>query len=313
LKLTGLSLLIAIGLAGLAFHSAHPQAQAVASYEDIAPLLGQRCVLCHAGESAPLGLRLDSFEGLLKGSSKGPVVKSGDADGSELIRRLRGTSLPRMPMTGPPFLAEAEVSLFEAFVAGGMQRGRTGSAPVPVAATPAAPLRPAPGIAPDYRHVAPIFATRCAKCHTENGLMGPAPEGFRLTSYESTLSAADRVRVVPGHSDASELVRRIRGQAQPRMPMDGPPYLSANEIQLIEAWIAAGARNAEGIAGVVPAGAEVRLHGTLEGLWRLDDLDLSVDSGTRIDKSPGSGDYVEVRGHLDASGKVIAERIRRRQ
>jgi len=74
-----------------------------------------------------------------------------------------------------------------------------------------------------YADVAPIFATRCAKCHAERGLMGPAPEGYRLNSYEATLSTVDRVRVVPGHPEASELVRRIRGQALPRMPFDGPP------------------------------------------------------------------------------------------
>jgi len=71
--------------------------------------------------------------------------------------------------------------------------------------------RPAPGEPVTYQHVAPIFATRCAKCHTNNGQMGPAPEGYRLSSYVSTLSANDRARVVPGNAAASELVRRIRG------------------------------------------------------------------------------------------------------
>lgn len=313
MKLTVSALLCVVGLAGLAIPSQQPEAQAAASYEDIAPLLGRSCVLCHAGASAPLGLQLDSYEALLKGSARGPVVRAGDAAGSELIRRLRGSSLPRMPMTGPPFLAEAEISLFEAFVIGGMPKGRGGAAPATAATTLTAALQPAPGDRPDYRHVAPIFATRCAKCHTEQGLMGPAPEGFRLTSYESTLTTDARVRVVPGHPGASELVRRIRGEARPRMPLDGPPFLRADEIGLIEAWILAGARNSEGIAAALPVGAEVRLHGTLEGRWRLNGLELSVDSGTRIDKSPGKGDYVEVRGHLDADGKVNAERIRRRK
>ena len=37
--------------------------------------------------------------------------------------------------------------------------------------------------------------------------------------------------MVPGKPEASELVRRIRGQAHPRMPFDGPPYLSDDEIR----------------------------------------------------------------------------------
>ena len=48
--------------------------------------------------------------------------------------------------------------------------------------------------------------------------------------------------VKAGDPNASELVRRIRGQARPRMPLDGPPYLSIDEIRLIEDWIAQGAR-----------------------------------------------------------------------
>jgi mono/diheme cytochrome c family protein len=162
-----------------------------------------------------------------------------------------------------------------------------------------------------YLHVAPVFARRCAKCHTDSGTMDPAPEEYRLTSFEAALSAADRVRVVPRNPGASELVRRIRGQARPRMPFDGPPYLSDAGIELITRWVAQGAGNADGMAATVPAGARVRLPGTLSARWRLDDLPLAVTSTTRIDKSPSPGSYVEVRGHVAKDGTVTAERIRR--
>jgi len=62
------------------------------TYADIAPILAQRCVMCHSGAAASLGLRLDSFDGVVKGSERGPVVKAGDPSGSELIRRLKGVS-----------------------------------------------------------------------------------------------------------------------------------------------------------------------------------------------------------------------------
>lgn len=312
MKASGHLALTALALTAIAAPFMVPEAQTASRYDDIAPVLASRCVLCHAGDGAPLGLRLDSVDGLLKGSARGPVVKAGDAAGSELIKRLKGISQPRMPMTGPPFLTDAEIALFESWVTDGMQKGDAAAAPAPAQAALAMPLRLRPGEAVDYRHVAPIFATRCAKCHTENGLVGPAPEGFRLTSYESTLSAADRLRVVPGKPNASELLRRIRGQAQPRMPMDGPPYLTEEEIGLIEAWIAGGARNAEGQRAQIPSGAKVRLHGTLEARWRLESLNLDVGGNTRIDKEPDAGDYVEVRGRLDQNGKVIVERIRPR-
>ena len=81
-------------------------------HDDIAPLLANRCLVCHSGAQAPLGLRLDSLENLLRGSQRGPVVHAGDAAGSELLRRLTGSSQPRMPYDGPPYLTDAEIDLF---------------------------------------------------------------------------------------------------------------------------------------------------------------------------------------------------------
>jgi len=160
--------------------------------------------------------------------------------------------------------------------------------------------------------VAPIFATRCAKCHTENGLMGPAPEGFRLTSYAETISADERLRVVPGQPGASELMRRIRGLSRPRMPFDGPPWLSDEDIELIERWIAQGARDAAGAPEPLPVGASVRFSGTLDGQWRVDGTKLRVGGDSRIEKRPRPGDYVEVRARLAADGGLEVIRLRRR-
>lgn len=288
-------------------HGLHAQAPGPATYAEIAPILAQRCVMCHAGEAAAAGLRLDTYAGITRGSARGAVVKAGDPAASELIRRLRGESTPRMPMTGPPYLSDREIALFERWVAAGAPDG---GAAAPLAPVPAP--RPGAGEPVTYRHVAPILARRCAKCHTDNGLMGPPPEGYRLTSYESTLSAADRVRVVPGQPEASELVRRVRGQARPRMPMDGPPYLGDDEIRLLEEWVAGGARDAAGRAAKAPPGAAVRLHGRLDSRGDLDGLRLTLLPTTRIDKAPGAGDYVEVRGRVDAAGAVTVERLRRR-
>lgn len=279
------------------------------TFADVSAVLHARCVMCHSGASAAAGLRLDTLDGLRKGSSKGPVVKSGDPAASELVRRIKGTSQPRMPMTGPPFLSDREIALIERWVATGLAPGAAKAAST---AAPPVPALPKPGATVTYTHVAPIFARRCAKCHTENGIMGPAPEGYVLTSYASTLSAADRARVVPGNPAASELVRRLRGQAKPRMPFDGPPYLSGVEIDVITRWVQQGARGSDGKPAALPAGARVRLHGTLASRWRLDDLPITVTSSTRMDKSPAAGDYIQVRGRLSADGAIITERIRRR-
>ena len=291
----------AVALA-LAMSVTFEHAALAVDFEDVAPLLASRCVMCHSGSGAAMGLQLDTLENLRRGSSRGAVVVAGDPAGSELIRRIRGDSQPRMPMTGPPFLNPDEIEMFEAWVQDGLtSRGGDVQLGQPTAVSPAGPVT--------YARVAPIFATRCVKCHRDDGQMGAAPEGYRLNSYAETLSAVDRVRIVPGQPAASELLRRIRGQARPRMPLDGPPYLDETEVMLIEAWIREGARNTEGAVAPSPTGARLRLHGTLQRGWRLDGLLLQVTRDTRLDKSPGPGDYVRVRGRVRAGGKIEVERI----
>lgn len=288
---------------------AHAVAQTPVTFDALAPILAARCTLCHAGAAAPLGLRLDSEEGLLAGSERGPVVVPGDPAASEIVRRLRGESLPRMPLTGPPFLDDAEIALFEGWIAGLSAAGAGVIEPAPAVALPPEPT-PA-GADTTYADVQPLFLQHCVRCHAGQGLMGPPPEGYRLDSYQETLRADDRARVVPYAPDASELVRRIRGHALPRMPFDGPPFLDEADIARIVAWVEAGAPDADGVPAPLPVGAEVRLHGTWLADGTLDGLPLSLRAGARVeDAAPGS--YVEVRGVLGPNGEVVVDRVRGR-
>jgi len=261
-------------LAGLAWVLAG-NAAVGASYTDVSAILNAHCVVCHQGEAAPLGLRLDSHASLMRGSSRGPVVQPGKTEESELLRRVRGQSQPRMPLTGPPWLSDGQVATLERWIAAGAPAGES----FPVASK----KKRGPDDPLTYADIAPILVGRCAKCHSANGLMGRPPEGYRLDSLAATLDASDRARVVPGNPGSSELVRRIRGVSRPRMPFDGPPWLRDEDMRLIEQWIAQGARDTEGRAAPVPAGARVRFRGA-----------------------------EEVRGVLAADGSVLVQRVRRR-
>lgn len=126
-------------------------------------------------------------------------------------------------------------------------------------------------------------------CHVPNGLMGDPPEGYRLDTYEETISTVDRARVVPGNALASELYLRIVGHAQPRMPLNGPPYLDENEIQRISQWTDEGARDSSGNPVPNINGARVRMHGRLSNRSELDGLMLKLHADTRFKKSRGSG------------------------
>jgi mono/diheme cytochrome c family protein len=79
-------------------------------WADVEAIFIQRCSTCHGGQLPASLLRLETREGLLKGSQIGPVVKAGDAQTSILMRRIQGSIRPRMPMNGPPFLSNEEIN-----------------------------------------------------------------------------------------------------------------------------------------------------------------------------------------------------------
>jgi len=89
------------------------------TWADINPIVTKHCVMCHSAQGAGRGLRLDSYALAMAGSKGGPVLLPGDAEGSELIRRLKGISTPRMPFLSYP-LADDEIALFVRWVEAGM-------------------------------------------------------------------------------------------------------------------------------------------------------------------------------------------------
>ncbi|HVV82736.1 MAG TPA: c-type cytochrome domain-containing protein [Kofleriaceae bacterium] len=89
----------------------------------------------------------------------------------------------------------------------------------------------------------------CTKCHTAGGdtPIGLLVGGLDLGSYQGLRQGGAQSGaqvVVPGQPCESALYRKV--VAGPpfgaRMPQDGPPFLEADDVQLIVDWIAEGAR-----------------------------------------------------------------------
>ncbi len=110
--------------------------------------------------------------------------------------------------------------------------------------------------------IQPIFDANCIRCHAPGGsgflgTGGDQNNGLDLTRGNShgklvnqrTFEAPDvppRWRVLPGEPDSSYIIQKIISDSPKfgnRMPLDGPPFLSQSEIQLIRDWIEAGAPN----------------------------------------------------------------------
>ena len=82
---------------------------------EVLPLLEKHCWECHSEQSAELGLKLDSYEGVMAGSDYGTVVEPGDPDGSLLIDMIESGD---MPEDGDPVPA-AEIAVIRNWIAEG--------------------------------------------------------------------------------------------------------------------------------------------------------------------------------------------------
>jgi len=87
----------------------------------IRPIFAARCVNCHGPDKHKADLRLDTYQGVMRGGKDGPVVQAGNAQGSDLFRRI---TLPVnhddfMPKDGKKPLSPDQVKLLELWISAG--------------------------------------------------------------------------------------------------------------------------------------------------------------------------------------------------
>ncbi len=65
---------------------------------DVQPIFDAYCVRCHGAEVAENGLRLDSYEGAMRGTRSGAVISPGSATSSTLVWVIQGLAAPQISM-----------------------------------------------------------------------------------------------------------------------------------------------------------------------------------------------------------------------
>jgi uncharacterized membrane protein/mono/diheme cytochrome c family protein len=149
---------------------------------------------------------------------------------------------------GDDFLTEKMPARLRLWIGLSAQPAKPAQSAPAAAATAAAAVKAGPGSAdpsnPAYYalHVAPLFARSCVSCHRLEKHKG----GLRLDTYaQLMLGGEDGPVVVPGKPGSSDIVRRLLLPAgdDDSMPSDGDKPLTPEEIQMIEHWIAAGAKS----------------------------------------------------------------------
>jgi uncharacterized membrane protein len=86
--------------------------------QQVHPILDANCVSCHGASKTSGGLRMDSYDALMKGGKDGPVIVAGQADKSLLLMRV---TLPPshkefMPAEGKPPLGGQQITYLRAWI-----------------------------------------------------------------------------------------------------------------------------------------------------------------------------------------------------
>src|SRR5262245_26995783 len=88
--------------------------------KDVKPILESTCIRCHGPEKVKGKLRLDTREGLMKGSENGPVIVPGKPAESTLYKLINQpkTSEDRMPKEGEP-LSKPQIETLQKWIVEG--------------------------------------------------------------------------------------------------------------------------------------------------------------------------------------------------
>ncbi len=126
------------------------------------------------------------------------------------------------------------------------------------------------------RDVAPVLVANCLGCHNAE----TKSSGLSMASFASLAAGGDSGAAwVPANSQASMIVRKIRGLDPPRMPRNRPP-LGNDTIARISAWIDSGANLDEGLS----AGATLETIAWPESRIAADQL-ARMDPAQRLDSA----------------------------
>ena len=193
-----------LALAGLSLLAPLPAQQSVDFAKEVQPILADKCVGCHRGDSAPSGLKLDSPAGILAGGDSGKVIVAGNPKDSLLIQRVTAKS---MPPTGP--LTDAQIRTLTRWVEAGAPMGNATVSEAPAAVKP---------MAANYTStpLGAFFNQYCIGCHNQ-----------RAKTANLMLDTLDPSHVEKNPEIWEKVVHKLRsGMMPPSGKPPAPPWPS---------------------------------------------------------------------------------------
>jgi mono/diheme cytochrome c family protein len=223
--------------------------------QKVEPILDDNCYSCHEeGQSG--GLRLDSYQAILKGGGRGPAIVPGDPETSIMIQAIRRIGALKMPPKHA--LEPSEIEILTAWVKAGAKGVDAPSDSIAKTDAPsAAALLAVPSAQPSVvktsatsaphpqgamsdtdffeNNIRPILANNCYSCHGD-----ATSGGLKLDSREALLKGGEHGTVlVPGDPDKSLIITAVHQTTALKMPKGGK--LSSQEVADLTVWVKHGA------------------------------------------------------------------------
>ncbi len=213
---------------------------------EVAPILKDNCVRCHGDGQQSAGLRMDTFNGIVKGGRSGVPVAPGQPQRSALALRLVAPDdQQRMPKGGAKLPDEAIMTVARWIEQGAAFDGTDRDAPIGESTVEKVePPKPVTVVMADGSEtvsfkddVAPWMVNICMGCHSGNNPRGK----FGFTTFEQLLQGGPTgSTIVPGKPDESYMVDLVLRQEPLKMPA-GQAQLKRSQAMALEKWIAEGA------------------------------------------------------------------------
>ncbi len=191
-------------LVALQLFSASPQmAQEKTTYQDqILPLIEANCAKCHNADKKKADLDLTSYAGALKGSGSGPIVLSGNPDGSKLWKALNHAEEPFMPPNRPK-LGDKELDVFKKWIVGGLLENPSGKVVAAAKSGLDLALSPDTLAKPEGPAPMPLELPFEPVVHTAHGT---AITGLAASPWAPLIAVAGQKQVLVFNTDTLELL-----------------------------------------------------------------------------------------------------------
>ncbi len=179
---------------------------------EVQAILDHNCLKCHGSLESKADLRLDTTEGIWKGSSDGPIVKAGKPEESKLLQVLAADADPHMPPKKQ--LTEGEIAKIRTWVSNAAAK----TVAPPRASTTSVPTEPAAAIdhflAESWKTrqltAAPLCDDRTFIRRVTLDLVGRIPTSEEVTTFLYDATPAKRAVLVDRLMASDEAARKFR-------------------------------------------------------------------------------------------------------